>query len=745
MSALLLSFPDIFNTDFSDDDQPLKIQKIVIPQIQRDYAQGRDNITVTNVRKHFLESLYKAVTVTESSICLDFIYGDIDAEGILTPLDGQQRLTTLFLLYCYAANAYALESGKNKLPEERDFLSKFTYETRYSSKCFCADLISHLPYSSQDIKSAVIDQPWFHKTWHSDPTISSMLTMLEAIHERFAEVFGLWEKLKNISFYFLPMKKMGLTDDLYIKMNSRGKPLTNFEQFKAEFERQLKEVDQKTNKENNQRISENIIKKIDGDWTDLLWKYCIDNDGLIDDPFLCYFRFICDIIGYRKYGQRKADADDFTLISSYFSKDCASAKQNLFFLERSFDVWLKLEHGQTPKEFLNSFMSNISSDKWSYEPNGQKIVVSGKIDIFEDCLFSFSPTNGNVRQFPLNRMVLLYAIVFYLMHKDKITYDDFVRRIRIVHNLISNSDDELAERRNRSRIPAILKQVNYIIRFGNLDNLPNSKNGFNTHQIEEEKAKIKLLSEKPELQENLYKLEDHPRLKGQVSIVGLDNLDLADNFISLFKCDLDKISCALMSIDFYGQKEANGRYQIGTPKNDSAWNSLFHKSANTGFEDTHRILVELLKKGPFTNDSLGQIAQDFMDRCEMENQYKWCYYYVKYPEFRSGGQGKLSNEKQEENPFLYLVLEGSRMFPHSTFLPYLKIVDSDHLDRNDYGQRLIYKDCYLVCKNDAFVLYDKDNEPFVVDGFYDHAKKMDYKNRVELLRKFLHNRGLIQL
>ena len=37
---------------------------------------------------------------------------------------------------------------------------------------------------------------------------------------------------------------MGLTDELYIKMNSRGKPLTQFEHFKAELERKIRRIDE---------------------------------------------------------------------------------------------------------------------------------------------------------------------------------------------------------------------------------------------------------------------------------------------------------------------------------------------------------------------------------------------------------------------------------------------------------------------------------------------------------------------
>lgn len=94
MSTTLHSFIDIFDTAFRDGNDTVQLKKIVIPIIQRDYAQGRLDPEVNRVRKRFLEALYKAVT--EQPIVLDFVYGDIDTDGVMTPLDGQQRLTTLF-------------------------------------------------------------------------------------------------------------------------------------------------------------------------------------------------------------------------------------------------------------------------------------------------------------------------------------------------------------------------------------------------------------------------------------------------------------------------------------------------------------------------------------------------------------------------------------------------------------------------------------------------------------------------
>ena len=130
MSTTLHSFMDIFETTIEDGDTSVQLNKIVIPLIQRDYAQGRIDKDINRVRSRFLQALYRAVT--GEPITLDFVYGDIDEEGTMTPLDGQQRLTTLFLLHWYAAK-------KEKISDDKyAFLSRFSYETRYSARYFCA-------------------------------------------------------------------------------------------------------------------------------------------------------------------------------------------------------------------------------------------------------------------------------------------------------------------------------------------------------------------------------------------------------------------------------------------------------------------------------------------------------------------------------------------------------------------------------------------------------------------------------
>ena len=259
-----LTFFEIFDAKCEVADQTVNVKRIVIPKIQRDYAQGRTDPKTQRVRARFLDSLYSAINY--SPIKLDFVYGDVDADGVLTPLDGQQRLTTLFLLHWYAAKR------ENIPPSEYEFLKNFSYQTRYSARDFCENLVDFDPTFCSKLSDEITDAAWFPLDWKKDATIAAMLVMLDDINDKFKNVDGLWDKLKRgaITFYFLPIREMGLTDELYIKMNSRGKPLTVFEHFKAELEHELKKIDES--------LAKRIIQKIDREWADLLWKYRDENN-----------------------------------------------------------------------------------------------------------------------------------------------------------------------------------------------------------------------------------------------------------------------------------------------------------------------------------------------------------------------------------------------------------------------------------------------------------------------------------
>ncbi len=280
---------------------------VVIPMLQRDYAYGRTG--EVEKRENFLRNL-KAYFSDNDSHELDFIYGSVDKNSQLVLLDGQQRITTLFLLHWYLSLVKDL-NGDLHFEEFREFMSipdrdpiesKFTYKTRYSSADFCNALISlnskdvdkyaaRIEAPGESLSNAIKQEKWFLPHWDYDPTIKSMLNMLDSIKQFFkpGECSDYYFKLKNnkqLSFNFLNLDDFKLTDELYIKMNSRGRALTRFENLKSKllklYDDAEKEVRPKyyaklrqVNKDNAPKsyktLRDYVSFMIDTKWTDVFW------------------------------------------------------------------------------------------------------------------------------------------------------------------------------------------------------------------------------------------------------------------------------------------------------------------------------------------------------------------------------------------------------------------------------------------------------------------------------------------
>ena len=112
-------------------------KKIIIPIFQRDYAQGRPDSNF--ILQSFLNEIKETIKTRETretskTLNLDFIYGKTEDE-VFYPFDGQQRLTTLWLVLWYMN--YNTSKRQPTLTEQ---LKKFAYETRTSAREFCEKL-----------------------------------------------------------------------------------------------------------------------------------------------------------------------------------------------------------------------------------------------------------------------------------------------------------------------------------------------------------------------------------------------------------------------------------------------------------------------------------------------------------------------------------------------------------------------------------------------------------------------------
>jgi hypothetical protein len=586
------------------------IRRIEIPIIQRDYAQGRRDEETTRIRIAFLSVLRAAVET--KAIHLDFVYGEVNGQTLI-PLDGQQRLTALFLLHWYvAARAHVTADEASRMPV-------LSYETRHSAQIFCEKLVNECPFplgEATKLSDWIRDRSWFVRVWRHDPTIESMLVVLDDIHLLFAEVdpTAAWSRLADaerpaITFHFEAIANLGLTDDLYIKMNSRGKPLTRFENFKAEFEALIR-------RRSNERY-EHLCAKIDNQWSDLLWRVR-GSDNSIDEQFLRYLRFISKTLA--ELQKLPTGGSDMERAETVFGENNKRGAENLAFLFHAFDTW----EGVDPDTWFEGVFS-----KSDHEVG--KVVVFDNVALFRACC-------GDNRTFPIWKSLLMFAA---LIHRESDTAA-FTDRLRTLRNLAFNSSAELRE----YELPSLLRDTRAVIANGDVT----SPGSFNTNQTAEEIRKVAFLVEHTALSEPLKRLEDHPLLRGCLAAFDLD-ADVFERRARLFAAIFSRQGGlpqrdafpALLACGDYSQRNQNEKFQFGNESRE-VWRDLLTRQGHRDFNDTKSALTTLLDS-VLDDDSVGiderlrQVTDDYLTEREGASAFDWRYYLVKYGEMRQSESG----------------------------------------------------------------------------------------------------------
>jgi hypothetical protein len=620
MSSYVTSYNSLFTRDVTNTPT---ISRIEIPLFQRDYAQGRMTSTVQRIRTSFLDVLHKAVT-GGSAVSLDFVYGDVDA-GTLRPLDGQQRLTTLFLLHWYLA-------FRAERTAQFDGWKNFSYATRASARLFCKRLANCQPPPAEENLSAWIkDQPWYLYTWRHDPTIQSMLVVLDAMHERFRgnDCVAAWESLVDaenpkISFQLLPIEQMSQRSaDLYIKMNSRGKPLTAFENFKARFEQVLEEScpDQ----------VEGFAIKVDGVWSDLFWPYR-GADFIVDDEFLRYFRFITEVCEWHDGGL--GEGDNATLAERVYGESNPQASTHLDFMFQALDTWVGCDIPSTFSDLFVTTQEQIESDETS------KVSLFGQqgsidVNLFSVCCHNYGETRGRNRMFSWPNTIILFAVLLHRIHRT----EDFSRRLRVLRNLVEASSNEL----RLENMPALVQDVRRIILDGTLGNI----SAFNQTQVADEQLKEDFIKKNPDLKQSLYRLEDHPELRGCLSAFDLNEkvFELrAKAFIQIFVPKyLRALTGALLAIGDYSRRLNHRMFQLGSGSNLAPWRELLTGAGRMHLAATRDVLGHLLdaiaEGQRSVQCTLDAIQNNWLNGTGDVVSMGWRWYFVKYPAMREGGSG----------------------------------------------------------------------------------------------------------
>lgn len=554
--------------------------KISIPIIQRDYAQGRKD--AVSIRNKFLDEIFNRLD-NDENLFLDFVYGNIDDDKFI-PIDGQQRLTTLFLLHLYFAK---------KESKDCEYLKGFTYETRSSSREFCERLVNaDIDFNKDEISADIKNYSWFMPFWENDPTVKSMLVMMDAIHDKFKNS-TFYDGLENIKFSFLELRDFGLTDDLYIKMNARGKPLSEFENFKAEFEKEL---------------SQEIKSKLDNDWLDLFWglkdsdKEDVDLSS-IDKRYMAFFKGV---------------ASNFTILNI---KDTKEAKD--FDLDE-FDTLGALEFFSSNKNSVNNVIKILDELR--------------EVSNYE-LLKNFTDTSKDVTY---ETRVKFFALSMFLINfgAQKLGGDFYKEYERITSNIARDFNID-----SISNLKQIFEFINEICEKCKSENIfdllvdfqneqPGSFKVINFYRWQEKK-KLELIQSDPRWIDAINKGEKHWYLGSNLTFL----IDFAENdvekfkeyykkFDEIFKEDRENFlfQRALLAKGDYLVERGYGyggeyfsfcNFNNNPRDKDDNWRSVFFD------KEKSQIVKGLLDD----NRSLEYIIDSYI-----YDEDDWSYFFIKYPE-----------------------------------------------------------------------------------------------------------------
>ncbi len=560
----------------------IKENRIEIPTIQRDYAYGRKS--AISIMQKFITDIFDCLNENKP-LNLDFIYGkllgkenqislernrnniqsllktiktyasdlnievayDLTKQNNITqtnitfiPLDGQQRLTTLYLVHWYVAQ-------RNKDINALDVLKRFSYSTRISSKDFCQMLTTNIFNIESSIKSVadlISNHEDYFSYWQKDPTVKSMLLVVDEIHKRFnVKLFNYvecWKRLTYsdcITFDFFDLDDFELTDELYIKMNARGKHLTHYENYKAWLIKDYQD----------QIFIENWKTKFDIQWNDLFWRVKEKSEHTVDSEYMQFFKilFLGDYI--KTLVIDGSGMNDDSALENYETEIL-----NLSDFKSVIGVLRKKDSNPIPIFENGSLFAQNISDYLIFLDLFSLDLIRGLDNRFQKIIRKYISTEFSKLIFgeKLNKLswwdtTLHYAISRYLIKIQTIN-SNFDQWLRIISNLIYNSkiDSPKLFIESINSIDNLIEKIDPQLSIYHIFSNLNEKEilFFSPNQKNEEILKSKLIEAGSEWANLLIEAENHSYFYGQIGFI----LKLSENEnkidIGSFKDNYQKVS-----------------------------------------------------------------------------------------------------------------------------------------------------------------------------------------------------------
>ena len=367
--------------------------------------------------------------------------------------------------------------------------------------------------------SIIRDQSWWLNKWNADPTIDGMLRMLDTIDSIF---FKSWEEAANnlfsadhntILFQFLKLENFYDPDDLFIKMNARGLPLTEFEIFKGKWMEQIETLYEPAE-------IKSLKSLIDVSWTDFLWPLRTQRKELKNiDPF---FQNLLKLIIGNSTASLLSNKVDFDILFEANKKELSfsygkyTEEYNVVFDRVMLDrIKEELEAMCSPNSVFTKFRtSETKHEKWiDLEKEWQFFVIQDRDN-----------NNPNYKG-----RVTLYALSRFSTLMPSTNDCEVNQWSRLIRNLIENTrfDSSNDAVRVIKDIDTMLLELTAYYKENNGSSCVNdwvaqnttfTPKGFTNSQWEEEKIKAELRKDSS-WNDEITKAEKHQYLNGKIGLI----------------------------------------------------------------------------------------------------------------------------------------------------------------------------------------------------------------------------------
>ena len=231
------------------------LNNLIVPEIQREYVWGLNERVVTKFLKDIIAQSELCDTChrahVKNGLNVGFLYSYkppyviLENERYLDEylIDGQQRITTVFLLLLSRAvkESCVPEFCAITRTDDSGHCRCFSYKVRDLTQQFLDDLMRYV-ILHKDNKNSIKDilgndkPSWFLSDYREDPTVDTMLKTLgiiDVVFEPYADYQFFEFILQAIHFWHFKTEVTSQGEALYITMNSRGEQLSQNELKKA--------------------------------------------------------------------------------------------------------------------------------------------------------------------------------------------------------------------------------------------------------------------------------------------------------------------------------------------------------------------------------------------------------------------------------------------------------------------------------------------------------------------------------